>query len=83
MRYSCPCCGYLTFREPLGEGSYNICPVCYWEDDPVRYKNENYEGGANRLSLVGARKNYITFGAIEKDLVKYTRKPREDEKKSL
>ena len=26
----CPCCGYLTLDE---RGGYEICPVCYWEDD--------------------------------------------------
>jgi hypothetical protein len=26
----CPCCGYLTL--PSG-GGYDVCSVCYWEDD--------------------------------------------------
>lgn len=26
----CPCCGYLTLVE---RGGYDICPVCFWEDD--------------------------------------------------
>ncbi|MFF1770133.1 CPCC family cysteine-rich protein [Streptomyces sp. NPDC058249] len=28
--YGCPCCGFLTLDE---RGSYEICPVCFWEDD--------------------------------------------------
>jgi hypothetical protein len=26
----CPCCGYLTLMERAG---YEICDVCWWEDD--------------------------------------------------
>jgi len=29
--YPCPCCGYLVFTEP--PGSFEICPICFWEDD--------------------------------------------------
>ncbi len=29
-RFECPCCGYLTLDE---RGTYDICPVCFWEDD--------------------------------------------------
>jgi Cysteine-rich CPCC len=28
--YACPCCGFLTLDE---RGGYDICPVCFWEDD--------------------------------------------------
>lgn len=27
---TCPCCGYRTIKE---RGCYEICAVCYWEDD--------------------------------------------------
>src|SRR5579885_3179586 len=30
VKYSCPCCGYKTLDE---RGGYDICPVCFWEDD--------------------------------------------------
>ena len=29
-KFTCPCCGYLTLNE---RGAYDICPVCFWEDD--------------------------------------------------
>ncbi len=29
-KYACLCCGYLTLDE---RGEYDICPVCFWEDD--------------------------------------------------
>ncbi|UOX88817.1 hypothetical protein MUY14_45345 [Amycolatopsis sp. FBCC-B4732] len=34
--YPCPCCGHLAFGEP--PGSYGICGVCFWEDDPVQLR---------------------------------------------
>ena len=29
-KFACPCCGFLTLDE---RGGYDICPVCFWEDD--------------------------------------------------
>ena len=29
-KFSCPCCGCFTLEE---RGGYDICPVCFWEDD--------------------------------------------------
>ena len=78
MRYRCPCCGFYTFKEPPG-GNYDICPVCFWEDDPIQLEDETYEGGANRVSLKQARENYLAFGACEEDMKGHTRPPREDE----
>ncbi|MGW2848911.1 CPCC family cysteine-rich protein, partial [Streptomyces sp. NPDC001274] len=28
-RYPCPCCGHRVLGEM--PGSYEICPVCFWE----------------------------------------------------
>ncbi len=79
MKYKCPCCGNYTFKnEP--DGSYDICPVCFWEDDIVQLEDQNYEGGANRVSLLQARNNYLEFGACELEMIKDVRLPLEDEK---
>ncbi|MBQ6093927.1 MAG: hypothetical protein IJL09_00855, partial [Lachnospiraceae bacterium] len=29
-KFRCPCCGFYTLEEV---GTYEVCPVCYWEDD--------------------------------------------------
>jgi hypothetical protein len=78
MKYACPCCRNLTLAEPP-PGTFQICPVCYWEDDPVQFADPAYAGGANKLSLLAARKNYVDFGASDPEFVKEVRLPRPDE----
>ena len=54
--FKCPVCGKYTFQS--GPGSYEICPVCGWENDKAQYKDPNLKGGANRLSLKEYKKQY-------------------------
>ena len=73
-KFYCPCCGYNTFTEPP-TGTYNICKICFWEDDPIQFGDPNYEGGANRVSLIQGQKNFEKYGACEKDMVKNVTRP--------
>src|SRR4029453_12864516 len=61
--YPCPCCGYQVFSEP--PGSYEICPICFWEDDGVQLAFPDLAGGANKCSLIDAQKNFTNEGACE------------------
>ncbi|KMK76250.1 CPCC family cysteine-rich protein [Alkalihalobacillus pseudalcaliphilus] len=63
-KYTCPCCGYKTLAEAVRD-SYDICEVCYWEDDFVQNEDPDYGGGANQVSLRQAQRNFLTFGASE------------------
>jgi len=72
--YPCPCCGYLTVSENT-HGTFEICPVCNWEDDNVQFDHPDYQGGANEESLNEARQNYKKFGAALKRFVKAVRAP--------
>ena len=58
--YPCPCCGYLVFKE--SPGSYDICPVCFWEDSVSELRFATLGGGANTSSLVEAQLNCVKFG---------------------
>ena len=78
MKYKCPCCNYYTF-DSKPEGEYDICPVCFWEDDPITIDDTTFVGGANRVSLQQAQLNFKKFGACEKDMIKYVRKPNKNE----
>ena len=78
MSFPCPCCGYLTFdEEPCG--TFEICPVCCWEDDNVQNDDPNYDGGANGISLNEAKENFAKYGAIKKELVQDVRNPLPEE----
>lgn len=79
--YACPCCGFLTLNEPP-PGTYEICPVCYWEDDPVQFEDPAFAGGANRVSLTQARQNFLDLGAVSSEFVRNVRPPRNEEKPS-
>ena len=76
-KYKCPCCGYFTFEKK--ERAYDICPVCFWEDDPEQYNNPTMHGGANHVSLTEARINYKHFNACDAEMKKYVRGPKKDE----
>ena len=77
-RFSCPCCGYLTLDHEAN-GSYDICPVCFWEDDPVQLDDPAFRGGANVPSLEEARRNFLAFGAVEERYRERVRPPRAEE----
>jgi hypothetical protein len=59
--FPCPCCGSRT----LGElACYEICPVCFWEDDGQGDNDADLvRGGPNRhLSLTVARESFNRIG---------------------
>ena len=55
--YPCPCCGYFVFAGP--PGSYEICPICDWEDDALQLEfGTTLSGGANEPTLLEAQRAY-------------------------
>ncbi|MCM3169185.1 CPCC family cysteine-rich protein [Peribacillus frigoritolerans] len=80
MKYTCPCCGYKTLEEEP-PGTYDICSICFWEDDGVQHSDPDYDGGANTPSLRQAQKNYLVFGACEDGCIEFVRKPNEKDVK--
>lgn len=61
---SCPCCGYNTIGE---RGNYDICKVCWWEDDGQdNMHSEKVMGGPNYgISLVMGRYNFLVYGLYD------------------
>lgn len=74
----CPCCGCKTLTERI---AFEICEVCYWEDDGQDDgdANECLGGPNGSLSLREARANYLRCGACEESMVGSVRPPRPEE----
>jgi len=74
----CPCCRCKTLQA---RGAFQICQVCFWEDDGQDdYDAEVVRGGPNGvLSLTEARANYRQFGACAERFIADVRQPRPDE----
>jgi Cysteine-rich CPCC len=72
--YRCPCCGFLTLDE---RGTYDICAVCFWEDDGQDDGDAAVvRGGPNgNLSLAQARRNFVAFGANREQDLPHVRAP--------
>ena len=70
----CPCCGYKTLSE---RAVYEICPVCFWEDDGQddEQADEIWGGPNGKLSLTQARENYRSFGASSEGSKEFVREP--------
>ncbi|MFG2194654.1 CPCC family cysteine-rich protein [Streptomyces sp. NPDC048639] len=80
--HSCPCCGFLTLDE---RGAFEICPVCFWEDDGQDdHDADQVRGGPNDgLSLSEARANFRVMGACDRRCTQFVRDPRPDEHPEL
>lgn len=59
--FDCPCCGLPTITDP---GGYDICSVCWWEDDGQNDDTaDQIWGGPNgQYSLKAARANFEAHG---------------------
>lgn len=72
-KVQCLVCEYLTVHI---RGDYEICPVCFWEDDLLSNDPDEVEGGPNGdLSLNMARTNFLELGAVSIDYLQHVRAP--------
>ncbi|UPO90747.1 CPCC family cysteine-rich protein [Niallia sp. Man26] len=61
-KFTCPCCGYKTLNE---RDNWETCQVCKWMDDEI----QSYEpdiGGANKITLREAQKNFKEIGRADR-----------------
>lgn len=73
LMFPCPCCDYLTLRVPM---CWEVCPVCYWEDDPGARRQPEMPSGPNgALTLAEARANYARIGACSPGWIDDVRAP--------
>ncbi|MEM7625562.1 MAG: CPCC family cysteine-rich protein [Planctomycetota bacterium] len=66
-KFLCPCCDYVTLEE---RGVYDICPVCFWEDEERDLDDLDRVSGPNHVTLREARQNFADCGACVPAMVK-------------
>ncbi|RXM38169.1 hypothetical protein BOQ62_19125 [Chryseobacterium sp. CH21] len=64
--FTCPCCNYKTILE---KGNYQICRVCFWEDDGG--DDEFKYSYVNHMTLKEGKENFKTKGAISEKFLKF------------
>jgi hypothetical protein len=76
-KFICTVCGHKTLQT---KGHYEICPVCFWEDegDIEDFSQPTY-GPNGSLSVEKARINYELFGAVNKKFAVNVRPPLAEE----
>lgn len=72
----CPCCGYRTLREPW---TYDLCPVCHWEDDYNQLRWPDSADGANGVTLIAEQRRFLRREAADVFSGNRVRAPRADE----
>ncbi|GHA65671.1 membrane protein [Formosimonas limnophila] len=77
QKFPCPCCGYLVWDYP--DGTFEICDICLWQDDPIQKNEPNYSGGANDVSLNKAKENFKKYGVCEERFIGAGRRPYQNE----
>ena len=76
-RYTCPCCGYRTLTE--GPGAYDLCPVCFWEDDGMHEDDVASLEGPNGMTLAEGQRLYRRYGTSDLHALGKVRPPAADE----
>lgn len=64
---ACPCCNYKTLSV---RGQYDICRVCFWEDDSIKKELSRYSS-VNRMTLKKGKDNFNKIGAISEKYIKF------------
>ncbi|MEM9913340.1 MAG: DUF6714 family protein [Planctomycetota bacterium] len=79
-KHPCECCGHRTLDDPPG-GTYQICPVCFWEDAPYA-EDHSCQQFSNGPTLRQAQRNYAEYGAATRDFLNAVRPAEPNEKRA-
>jgi len=67
--FACPCCHYLSLPQL---GMYEICEVCFWEDDGVQHPEDF--SMPNHMFLAQGQDNFIKIGACDEQGAAFVKK---------
>ena len=63
----CDCCDYFTIPP---DSDYEICPICFWEEDAYGIRRPEANSGANHgLTLHEGRENFRKLGACASEFL--------------
>jgi len=63
----CDCCDYFCIPD---DSEWEVCPVCYWQQDAFGTSAPDEESCANHgLSLREGRQNFLLYGACLPEFV--------------
>ena len=74
MKVTCIICGYKTLDSRC---NWDICPVCFWEDDVVidEADSDPTSPANGGLQVSKAQANFMRHGYCEKRCKEFVRKP--------
>lgn len=72
----CPCCDHLTLSE---RGGYEICPICFWEDDGTNDVFRESPFSPNHCTLLDGRRQYLVCRSSKERMLEHCRHPTEQE----
>lgn len=75
MAQTCPCCGHKTLPE---RGAYDLCPVCWWEDDDAPDDAVSLDG-PNGKTLAEGQRLYQRYATSDLTGLNKVRAPSADE----
>ncbi|MDB5345215.1 MAG: hypothetical protein JWP89_3592 [Schlesneria sp.] len=76
-KWTCFICGHKTLDSRC---DWDICPVCFWEDDTYVDENQDESSPANGdMRVSEAQANYIVHGCCCLAVLSHVRAPKRDE----
>jgi hypothetical protein len=75
-KVTCFVCGHRTLEERC---DWEICPVCFWEDDVLVSTTDRSSPANHGMMVSEAQANYMQYGAVSREFIANVRSPRPDE----
>jgi hypothetical protein len=72
MKYTCVICGYRTLDSRC---DWDICPICFWEDDVLLKKGDTKSPANGELRVSEAQANYMVYRCCSKEHLRFVRQP--------
>ena len=78
-KVACVVCGYRTLGA---RADWDICPICFWEDDVIIDDRQDAKSPANGDMWVSeAQANFVTIGACRPEHSQNVRSPTDEDER--